>query len=71
MKTIHEASFEERQRAPDGYVWVCSACGKRARDAYGNDGPREWDVSCYLNSLLVEQERVVIDKDGRAVRILP
>lgn len=25
------------QRAPDGQVWVCTACGKRSRDLYGDE----------------------------------
>lgn len=42
--------------APDGYVYQCMACGKRARDRYGNK-PIDYgfDESCMLNSMLVKQ----------------
>jgi hypothetical protein len=37
--------------APDGQVYVCTACGKRSKDRYGEqslDG--EFDESCMLNA---------------------
>jgi hypothetical protein len=38
------------QLAPAGTVWVCGACGKTSPDwIYG---PRGWDESCALNSVL-------------------
>lgn len=36
--------------APIGQVWVCCACGKTARDLFGNE--RGWDESCMLNAML-------------------
>lgn len=45
--------------APEGTVWVCGACGKRARSRYGFDEGRRstaldagWDESCMLNAIL-------------------
>jgi hypothetical protein len=42
--------------APPGKVFECAACGKRSRDRYGNQAiDRGWDVSCVLNSVLVDE----------------
>lgn len=45
--------------ADPGTVWVCGACGKRARSRYGFDEnnkstalDRGWDASCILNAIL-------------------
>lgn len=38
------------QKAPEGTVWVCGACGKTSPDWI--DGPRGWDESCAMNSVL-------------------
>ena len=52
--------------APEGAVYVCSACGKRSRDKYGNQAiDREWDESCSLNSILCEEASLVLGKNGR------
>lgn len=47
--------------APEPRVWVCGACGKRARSRYGFDAAgkstaldRGWDESCMLNAVLCE-----------------
>lgn len=54
------------QHAPDGFVWVCHACGKTTKDRYGSD--RGWDESCMLNSALHAEIALVIE-NGRVVRI--
>lgn len=56
--------------APDGYLWVCMACGKRSRDKYGNQKlSRGWDVSCVLNAqLLAEDQLVIVDGLVKEVR---
>lgn len=33
--------------APDGQIWVCSACGKTAKDRSNFE-----DVSCYVHAVL-------------------
>ena len=33
--------------APDGQIWVCSACGKTSKDKY-----RNWDTSCAMHAVL-------------------
>jgi hypothetical protein len=54
--------------APDGYVWVCLACGKHVKDKYGERGSG-WDESCMLNSVLVPADRLVLASDGRVHEI--
>lgn len=48
--------------APEGYVYVCRACGKVANNLYG-DGTRGWDVSCTMNADLFREKDLVIKKD--------
>jgi hypothetical protein len=61
------ASFEEK--APDGHVWVCHACGKRSKDKFGLLAMSYgWDESCMMNSELYKEEDLVI-KDGFVVQI--
>ena len=46
-------------------MWVCLACGKRSRDRYGKEETdRGWDVSCFINSVLVDMDKVQT-KNGR------
>ncbi len=60
------------EEAPEGQVYVCTACGKRSKDRYGGKAiDRGWDVSCAMNAVLVtETEAAVLHKratqiDGR------
>lgn len=39
--------------APEGSIWVCTACGKTSNDKYGDPGSG-WDVSCMMNSVLTD-----------------
>lgn len=56
----------EDRYAPDGQIWVCSACGKIARDLYGLEGEHSqgWDESCVLNAVLCYEMRHVDPLDG-------
>lgn len=47
--------------AGPGTVWVCSACGKTAKDRYGDSGT-SWDESCMLNAVLCHDKRVFTDE---------
>lgn len=42
--------------APEGFIYVCGACGKTARDTY--NGPRGWDESCMLNAVLCYEKEL-------------
>lgn len=47
-------SDQTQRFAPDGKIWACRACGKRAKDRQGVEGQNDqgWDESCMLNSSL-------------------
>lgn len=49
--------------APDGKLWQCGACGKIAKDQYGEEGG--WDESCMLNSYLIDDP----NRTGAAPRV--
>ena len=51
-------------------VYVCLACGKVSIDKEGSlPISRGWDESCFLNSQLVETNRLIV-KNNRVVEIL-
>lgn len=42
--------------APEGKVWVCTACGKQSHDRAGTRPiSYGWDESCFLNAVLVDK----------------
>jgi len=52
-------------------LYVCQACGKRSQDKIGDKAiDRGWDVSCFINSVKVYSDKLVLGKDGRVVEIL-
>ena len=58
--------------APEGFVWVCGACGKRSKTKYGFDNNNArtnidygWDESCMMNAVLCEVEDLIFGEDGR------
>lgn len=64
------------QKAPDGHLWVCTACGKTATWSYGFDdkGKRAslagWDSSCACHAHLVAEADVVErSPGGRVLRV--
>ena len=55
--------------APEGYVYVCGACGKRSQDRYGNKKiSHGWDESCMMHSFLVRKDLLVVE-NGLVVRV--
>lgn len=57
--------------APDGQVWVCAHCGRRARSRWGFDHQGEstvidhgYDSSCSLHAVLCHEEK---SPDGKWV----
>lgn len=55
--------------APEGQVWVCTACGKRSKDIFGKEKiDRGWDESCMLHALLCYEDKLVII-DGRVQQV--
>jgi hypothetical protein len=63
---------ESDRIAPEGKIWVCLACGKVAEDKYGCEGfvTKGWDVSCSLNSGLVDRHRLVYGTNGLVIEVL-
>lgn len=56
--------------APEGFLWVCHACGKTSRDRYGGpDAMPWWDSSCAINSGLHRESALVRGPDGRVREI--
>lgn len=58
--------------APDGQLWVCAACGKRARSRYGFDSGNKstvvdpgWDGACMLSAVLVYADK----REGKWVAV--
>lgn len=49
--------------APDGSVWVCTACGK-----YGPKRHRIGDESCFVNAELILLDKLVFT-NGRVTKI--
>jgi hypothetical protein len=56
--------FFGNQKAPDGHVYVCGACGRVSRWKYGldfsgkHDSTPGWDLSCAINSLLTLESAI-------------
>lgn len=55
--------------APEGFVWVCHACGKTETDKYGMKGG--WDEACMLNCSLQKPEDLKFNDFGRVTAIAP
>lgn len=68
--TTPDAPTDDLQ-APDGYLWVCLACGKTNTHRYPGwgEGSLGWDESCMLNARLFATDRIVFE-GARVVRIL-
>jgi hypothetical protein len=53
------------EKAPEGQVWVCCACGKTSEWRYGFDDNDKvcvrscgWDESCMMNSALAYKDKL-------------
>jgi hypothetical protein len=56
--------------APDGFVFVCGACGKLSKDRYGYQAEsKRWDESCMLNAVLCRRSHLVLDDCGRVTEV--
>lgn len=54
-------ALPSHRRPPEGMIWQCGACGKRAEDSYGFVGWHSggWDESCMLNCHPVPDTRAL------------
>jgi hypothetical protein len=56
--------------APFGYVFVCTACGRRSLDKYGEQAfSRWWDESCVLNAALYPVDCLTLTEEGIVVAL--
>ncbi len=60
------------EKAPEGKIWMCGACGKKAFWLYGFD-PNDkdccdsgYDESCMLNAVLVDDNRPKIISEKKS-----
>ncbi len=52
-------------------VWVCMACGKRSKDRYGKEAINKgWDVSCMINAQRFNSNELVLNEEGRVIKIV-
>ena len=58
--------------APEGTIWLCTACGKTAEDTYGIEGKHShgWDESCMLNCELVDKLTMKPITEDRARKLI-
>lgn len=67
-------SFKD-QIAPEGFIYVCHACGKTSKDRYGYNKkyPGEtsygWDASCYMYSKMYKKSQLEYDEFKKVSKI--
>lgn len=54
--------MDKLKRAPDGQIWVCSACGKRGKDA-----TKVGDESCFRYAMLCWEDSMRVDEKSGLV----
>ena len=54
--------WENKYDAPEGYVYVCLACGK-----FSNNQVRVGDEACFLNSNLYKEDQLIYTSDRSRV----
>ena len=55
----------DKNLAPEGWLWVCLACGKTSYDLYGRRALNYgWDESCALNAKVFEKSQLIYGDDG-------
>jgi hypothetical protein len=69
--TQAQRALIESYVAPDGFVWVCAACGKlsKVRTGEHSETTYGWDASCFLNAVLVKENDYDLGEDGRVCKI--
>ena len=69
--TKEQLASIEAHDAPDGYMWVCAACGKLSKERTGqhSEASYGWDASCFINAVLVKENDYDLGADGRVCKI--
>ena len=56
--------------APEGQVFVCTACGKMSQDKYGDQAITPgWDESCMLHAVLCHSDSIEYGPTGRVIAV--
>jgi hypothetical protein len=64
----HYESTGNRTAGP-GRVFVCTACGKRSYDRYGDQSTDiGWDASCMMHAVECLESSIVIGDHGRVIK---
>ena len=54
--------------SPQGTVWWCTHCGRIAADKQGRMAALGWTKECTQNAVLVHEESMKLDENGRVVQ---
>jgi hypothetical protein len=54
--------------SPEGTIWWCTHCGRIAADKQGTMAALGWTAECTQNTLLVHEESMKLDENGRVVQ---
>ncbi len=54
--------------SPEGTVWWCTHCGRIAADKQGRMAALGWTKECTLNAVLVREDSMKLDENGRVVQ---
>lgn len=63
MTKEENEEWEREYDAPEGYVWVCGACGR-----HGKNRTRIGDESCFMNGVLAKWDEAAkqwVAKEGQ------
>lgn len=57
MDNQNLTEFAQKHEAPEGQIWICSCCGKHAKNSVTHKGASYgWDESCFLHAVLCYDE---------------
>jgi hypothetical protein len=57
--------------SPEGTVWWCTHCGRIAADKQGRMAALGWTNECTQNAVLVHENSMKLDENGRVVQAAP
>jgi hypothetical protein len=57
--------------SPEGTVWWCTHCGRIAADKQGRMAALGWTSECTQNAVLVLENSMKLDENGRVVQAAP
>lgn len=52
-------------------IYICPICGRFSEDKHGKKASRGWDISCSLNAILIDKDKLIWNKNHtRVIKIL-